>query len=75
MTPHGHVVVGVVVPHEVLELGEALEVVPHGGEEVVGDALLGAELPCDGLHLGKVVVVHAGEQVVLDVIVEVIRVT
>ena len=70
MAPDRHVVVGVVVAEEVEVFDEALEVVPHGGEVAIGDALLGAELPHDGLNGGKVVVVHAGEEMVLDVVVD-----
>ena len=51
-------------------LHKALEVAPHGGEVVVRDALLGAELPHDGPQLGKVHVVDAREEVVLDVVVD-----
>ena len=61
MTPDCHVVVGVVVPEEMKVSDEALEVVPDGGEVVIGDALLGAKLPHDRLNGGKVMVVHAGE--------------
>ena len=51
MAPYSHVVVCVVVPEEVKVFDKALEIVPHGGEEAVGDALLGAELPHDRLNL------------------------
>ena len=70
MAPYSNIVIGVIVPEEVKVLHETLEVVPHGGEVAIGDALLGAELPHDGLNGGKVVVVHAGEEVVLDVVVD-----
>ena len=70
MTPDCHVVVGVVVAEEVEVLDEALEVLPHGGEVAIGDALLGAKLPHDRLNCRKVVVVHAGEEMVLDVVVD-----
>ena len=51
-------------------LHKALEVAPHRGEVIVRDALLGAKLPNDGPQLGKVHVVDAREQVVLDVVVD-----
>ena len=70
MAPNCHVVIGVVMPEEVQVLDKTHEIVPHGGEEAVRDTLLGAELSNDRLHLWKVVVVHAGEQVVLDVVVD-----
>ena len=70
MAPYSNIVIGVIVPEEVKVLHKTLEVVPHGGEVAVWNALLGAELPHNGLHLGKVVVVHAGEQVVFDVVVD-----
>ena len=37
---------------------------------MVGDPLLCAKLPYNGLNLGKVVMVHSGEQVVLNVVVD-----
>ena len=70
MAPNRHVVIDVVMAEEVKVLDKALKVVPDRGEEAVGDALLGAELPHDGLNLGEVVVVHAGEQMVLNVVID-----
>ena len=70
MAPNSHVVIGVIVAHEVKVLDEGLEVVPDRGEEMVGDPLLRAELPHYGLDFGKVVVVHAREEVVLNVVVD-----
>ena len=70
MAPDRHVVVGVIMPEEVKVLDKTLEVVPHRGEVAVGDASLGTELPHDRLHLWEVVVVHAREQVVLNVVVD-----
>ena len=70
MVPNRHVFIGVIMAEEVQVLDETHVVFPDGGEEAVGDALLCAELPHDGLDLGEVVVVHAGEQMVLNVVID-----
>ena len=62
--------VGIVIAKGVQVLDKALEVAPHGWEVVVGDALLSAKLPHDRSQLGKVHVVDAWEEVVLDVVVD-----
>ena len=55
---------------EVKVLDKTFEVVPDWGEVAVGDASLRTELPHNGLNLREVVVVHAREQVVLNVVVD-----
>ena len=63
-------IISIIIAKYVQVLHKAFEVAPHGREVVVRDALLGAELPYDRSQFGKVHMVDAREEVVLDVVVD-----
>ena len=62
--------VGIIMSENIHMLDEALHIVPQCGEVGIRDTLLNAKLPDNGLHFGKVYMVHTREQVVFNVIID-----